>query len=214
MAQWRQIVWTLQYHWKTALMWSGIGGISLVWGILLVSQPGHTTTVLHHSFADLVQNAETIVVGTVSTIHTEWDAASDTPYTLITVTDLDVRKGNPNRMTLTLQFVGGPTPDGTTLQIIGVPEFQLGDRVVLFIAGNTDQAIPLVGIWQGVYRVVFDAERDEDVLYTHAMQPLAALPDDRGGLVYDSMMAPLDAAATPLSLETLLQAIDQEVQHD
>ncbi len=195
---------------KTAL----IIGVACIF--LLAGRPGHTTTVLHQSFSDLVQKAETIAVGTVSTIHAEWDAAREIPYTLVTFTDLDIRKGNPHQSTLTLQFVGGPAPDGAILQIAGVPEFHLGDRVVIFAVGNYHRAVPLVGFWQGTYRVVFDAERDEDVLYTHAMQPLTALPDARGGIVYDSATAPLDSpsSGTPLALDTVLQAIDQEMRHD
>lgn len=196
---------------KTALL------IGFACVALLAGRPGHATTVLHQSFSDLVQKAETIAVGTVSTIHAEWDAASEIPYTLVTFTDLDIRKGDPHQTTLTLQFVGGPAPDGAILQIAGVPEFHIGDRLVLFVNGNYHRAVPLVGFWQGVYRVVFDPERDEEVLYTNARQPLTALPARRGGGVYDHAAA-LDsapqAAGIPLSLETLLHAIDQEVQHD
>ena len=195
---------------KTALL------IGFACVALLAGRPGHATTVLHQSFPDLVQKAEIIAVGTVSTIHAEWDAVREIPYTLVTFTDLDIRKGDQHQTSLTLQFVGGSAPDGAILQIAGVPEFYLGDRLVLFVVGNHHRAVPLVGMWQGAYRVVFDPERDEDVLYTHAMQPLTALPAKRGGVVYDHAVAPLDSpsSVTPLALDTVLQAIDQEVQHD
>ena len=193
---------------KTAIV--GLAFASL----FLAAAPGWTTTVLEQSFPDLVQKAETIVVGTVSAIATDWDAATETPYTLVTVTDLDIRKG-PARETLTVRLLGGPDPDGTTLQVAGMPSFHLGDRVVLFLAGNDHYAVPLVGLWQGMYRVVYDPNRDADVLYTHARQPLTALPARRDGVVYERHSTRVEEpTADPLALDTLLQAIDQEMAHD
>ena len=199
---------------KTALM------IGLVGLALLAGRPGHTTTVLHQSFPDLVEKADTIVVGTVSTITAEWDADREIPYTLVTVTDLDVLKGDATQIALTLRFLGGTRPDGTVLQIAGVPQFTVGERNVLFVAGNEHYAVPLVGTWQGVYRVVFDPARDEEVLYTHSMRPLTALPVGGGDVLHDDAHA--DSPAQPLrqpapaalSLESIAQAIEQEVNRD
>ena len=123
---------------KTAII--GLACVSL-----LASAPSWGTTVLHQSFPDLVQQADTIVVGTVSAITAEWDATHERPYTFVTFTDLDVRKG-PARETLTLQMLGGPDPDGNILKISGVPDFHLGDRFLLFITGNEHIAVPLVGM--------------------------------------------------------------------
>ena len=194
--------------------------ILVVLALLCITAPSAATTVLQQSFPDLVQKADTIVVGTVSAIAAEWDAATETPFTLVTFTDLDILKGDPGQTALTLRFLGGPRPDGTTLQIAGVPQFSVGGRNVLFVAGNAHYAIPLVGAWQGVYRVVFDPARDTDVLYTPAMQPLTALPTGGGDVLHDE--APTDLPAHPLrqaapealSLESLTQAIEQEVTRD
>lgn len=181
--------------------------------LLLVGSPGHATTVLHQSFPELVQKADTIVVGTVSTIAAEWDAAAERPYTFVTFSDLDIRKGSA-QATLTLRLLGGPDPDGNILTISGVPEFHLGDRLVLFIAGNDHYAVPLVGLWQGLYRVVYDPGRDEDVLYTSARQPLTALPAKQGGVVYDPLSTQVDTERSPLTLDAVLEAIAEEVAHD
>ena len=187
----------------------------VVLALLCITAPSAATTVLQQSFPDLVQKADTIVVGTVSAIEAEWDAAHERPYTFVTFTDLEIRKGHANQETLTLRFLGGPDPDGNILEIAGVPAFHLGDRLLLFIARNAHVAVPLVGLWQGVYHVVFDPERDEDVVYTHTMQPLTALPAKRGGVVYDHALTQMSATpAVPLALDTVLEAIEQEVQHD
>ena len=181
--------------------------------LVLIGSPVSATTVLHQSFPDLVEKADTIVVGTVSAIEAEWNAVHKRPYTVVTFTDLDVRKGTA-RDTLTLRLLGGPDPDGNILKISGVPDFHLGDRLVLFIAGNEHYAVPLVGMWQGMYRVVFDPERNAEVLYTSTMHPLTALPAKEGGIVYSPLSTPRDTSADPLALDTLLRAIDQEVAHD
>ena len=84
--------------------------------------------------------------------------------------------------------------------------------------GNEHYAVPLVGLWQGVYRVVFDTERNTEVVYTSAMQPLTGLPAQRGGVVYDAYTAPPDreesGATAPLTLDAMLDAIAEEVRHD
>lgn len=194
--------------------------IGLTFASLLATVPSRATTVLEQSFPDLVQKADTIVVGTVSAIEAEWDAETKTPFTLVTFTDLDIRKGDPGLTTLTLRFLGGVRPDGTALHLAGVPQFTVGGRNVLFVAGNEQYAVPLVGAWQGVYRVVFDPERDEEVLYSHAMRPLTALPTGRGGVLHDEAPADPHAhqlrqpAGAALSLEHLTRAIDQEVTRD
>ena len=200
---------------KTATAIIGLAVVSL-----LVSAPSWATTVLEQSFPDLVQKADTIVVGTVSAIESEWNAGTETPFTLVTFTDLDVLKGDHNQTTLSLRFLGGPQPDGTVLQVAGVPTFAVGERNVLFVTGNEHYAVPLVGMWQGVYRVVFDPKRDTDTVYTATMQPLTTLPTDSGRMLHDEDAEdqhthPLrQPAPDPLSLDAFTDAIEREVQHD
>ena len=72
------------------------------------------TTVLEKSFATLVQEAEIIAVGSVTTIAAEWDTDRKVPFTLVTFSNLDILKGAA-ATPLTLRFLGGPTPDGSIL---------------------------------------------------------------------------------------------------
>ncbi len=179
--------------------------------------PSFATTVLQHDFASLVRQAETVVVGTVTTVHAEWDVEQQVPYTFVTFADLEVQKGSVSTDTLTLQFLGRPNPDGMVLHVAGVPTFRPGDRTLLFIAGNTQQAIPLVGMWQGVYRIVLDPDQDTEVVYTHAMQPLTSLPQSQGGVVHDDdhIQRRLEiGTGNPLTLNTVLDAIRQEMSHE
>ena len=185
---------------------------------LLAGAPARATTVLEKSFAALVQEAEIIAVGSVTAIAAEWDADREAPFTLVTFSNLDILKGAA-ATPLTLRFLGGPTPDGSILQIAGVPQFTIGERNVLFVAGNDHYAVPLVGIWQGVYRVVFDSTRGVDTIQTYAGQPLTTLPTGPPGgqqaLSDDSIASGLSASPQDgMSLETFSQFIEQEVSRN
>ena len=196
---------------KTALL------TGLVCVALLAGEPVRATTVLEKSFSALVQEAEVIAVGTVSAIATEWDEDREAPFTLVTFSDVDILKGEADTA-LTLRLLGGPTPDGSILRVAGVPQFTIGERNVLFVTGNDHYAVPLVGIWQGVYRVVFDSTRGVDTIHTHAGQPLATLPAGPAqgqALSHDSYATELsDSPQNGMSLETFTQFIEQEVSRD
>lgn len=172
------------------------------------------TTVLEKDFAALVHEADTIVVGTVTAL--ENDAGSGRPVTLVTFTDLDVLKGTVAGDEFTVQVLGGTNAEGMTLRIAGVPEFTLGARMVVFVVGNETQAVPFVGLWQGVYRVVQNADQG-DVMADHAGRPLTAFPQRQSadGLVYDEAPYTVQPQQKPaLSLKTFLDAIEEEVQDE
>ncbi len=155
--------------------------------VLLLAAPGWATTVIQKSFAEMVQESEIIAVGTVTAIAAEWDAAHHRPFTLVTFSTLDVLKGTHTEPELTLRVLGGPHPDGSILQVASMPQFNLGERLVVFVAGNDHYAVPLVGIWQGVYRVVFDSTRGVDTI-----------PDPRGAAPHHAAHRPARRATGSL----------------
>ena len=188
----------------------------LVVSLVLLASPAQATSVVAKPFSAVVQAAEIIAVGTVTTIAAEWDAAHSRPFTLVTFSTLDVLKGAHAEPELTLRVLGGPHPDGSILQIAGVPQFSLGERLVVFVTGNDHYAVPLVGLWQGVYRVVFDAARGVDTIYSHARQPVTSLPTATGGILHDKgqLSSAVQQPAPAMSLETFTAVIAQEVGHD
>jgi len=110
--------------------------------------------VVPRDFPELVARAEQIVAGTVTSVSEEQDTAG-TPWTLVTLSDLTVFKGDVGT-TLTLRFYGGGTGAGA-VSIPDMPTFTLGERALLFVAGNGRDVCPLVGIWQGHFRLRVDA---------------------------------------------------------
>ncbi len=213
MTDWIKDLYALRYHWQ----WAGLLVALMMGGVLLLVRLVWATTVLEKSFSSLVQDAEVIAVGTVTAIETEWDAQKEAPFTLVTFSDLDVLKGEGSQTEITLHFLGGPTPDGLIMQIAGVPQFSLGERTVIFCQGNQHQAVPLVGMWQGVYRVMFDAERGTETIHNHAWQPVTTLPSEEGGILHDE--APIvqeqkDQPSEAMSLGTFTQMIEQALRQE
>ena len=87
---------------------------------------------------------------------------------------------------------------------------------MVFVTGNDHYAVPLVGLWQGVYRVVFDAARDVETIYSHARQPVTSLPTTTGGLLHEDehLSSAVQPPAPAMSLETFTAVIAEEVGHD
>ena len=173
---------------------------------MLLSPLSWATTVLEKDFPDLVHEAEVITVGTVTDIREQWDPVRKAPFTLVTFSNLDVLKGHAQESDLTLYFLGGHTPDGEILRVDGVPQFKPGERSVVFCTGNQRDFCPLVGIWQGVYRVTLDARQGVETVSDHAYVPITKVYK---GKVHKSAR---HAAQQALPLSTLKQLIQQELR--
>jgi hypothetical protein len=177
-------------------------------GMLNLSAPVLATTVLEQTFPDLVHRADVIAVGTVTGIQEQWDAARQAPLTYVTFANLTVLKGDPGGESMTLEFLGGHTPDGMALAIAGVPRFTVGEKTVVFCAGNHRDFCPLVGVWQGLLRVAFDPQRGVETVSDNFHVPIMGIQD--GTFVKGATEAPQQEA---LPLATLLDFIQQEMRN-
>ena len=214
MTDWTKASSALRSQWR----WVGLVVVPMVGSVLLLTRLTGATTVLEKSFSSLVQDAEVIAVGTVTAIETEWNPQKQAPFTLVTFSDLEVLKGEAGQTELTLHFLGGPTPDGLIMQIAGVPQFSLGERSVVFCAGNQQSMAPLVGLWQGMYRVVFDAERGIETIHNHARQPVTTLPigpTSEGGILTHNhaVQEQKDGPQEAMPLDTFTRLIEQALRH-
>ena len=128
--------------------------LSLICTLAMAGVAG-STTVIPPSFDALVAGAGTIFVGETVGTRAIWVS---TPQgrairTQVTFKVEDVWKGAVGAVTQ-LEFLGG-TIGETTMEVIGMPTFTVGQRSVLFVAASR-QASPLVGFMHGRMRV----ERD------------------------------------------------------
>ena len=190
----------------------GVGVATVAaWSILVAgASPAPATTVLRMTFSEVVDGAETIAVGSVSAIEETWDAEREMPFTNVTFTDLDVLKGGVSGRELTLRFLGGPAPNGFTLVVSGMPRFAAGQQVVVFSTGNGVQACPLVGWWQGLYRVVRDPGRDVLTIADHAGRPVASV-DGLVGQRVTRLSTSQASAANAVTLDVFKTLVAEEL---
>lgn len=177
-------------------------------GCCLAASPAAGLSVVERDFSELVALSEEIVVGTVSRIDGGENARGG-PLTLVSFTDLTRLKGNPAEP-FVLQLSGGRARDGMLVQVPDMPTFAVGERAVLFVRGNGRDYCPLVGVWQGRFRVRQDPERGVAVVLNHDGSVLTGLVGseletargDGGG-----------ASARALTLDEFQSLIRDELQH-
>ena len=180
--------------------------------LILGTPAARATTVVKMTFSEVADAAEVIAIGTVSAIQQTWDAELEMPFTAVTFSDLEILKGEVGSEELTLRFLGGPAPDGLTLVVTGMPKFAVGDRAVVFSMANGVQACPLVGWWQGLYRVLFDPGRDAFTVADHVGRDVVAFTGGFGRRVA-RLSSDLEAsAADALTLDDFRTLIRNEVR--
>ena len=185
--------------------------LALLSVLVLASSATQATTVLPMTFSQVVAGAEVIAIGVVSAVEATWDAELEMPFTEVTVSDSDVVKGQVGNRELTLRFLGGPAPNGLTLRVSGMPQFGVTQQVVVFSTRDDGRPCPLVGWWQGLYRIVYDAERDARTVVNHAGRPVAAIEGDVGQRVARLSAASGAPAEDALTLEEFRSLIRQEL---
>ena len=128
--------------------------LSLICTLVFAGSVG-STTVIPPTFDALVGGASTVFVGEVMNVRARWVATSQGRAIMTDVTFRvdEVWKGHLGAVTM-LEFMGG-TIDGMTMEVVGMPEFTVGQRNVLFVSGER-AASPLVGFMYGRMKV----ERD------------------------------------------------------
>lgn len=111
----------------------------------------NATTFMYKDFDALVADADAVVSGTVANISYARGPDKNL-YSFIALHKVDVVEGSYAARSVTLRMTGGE--DGDKRQgIVGAPEFAVGDDVILFVWGNGEYDMPMVGGPQGVFRV-------------------------------------------------------------
>jgi hypothetical protein len=164
----------------------------------------HATTVIPPTFDQLVNDAEMIFEGTVSSMKSEWAGQGSERHivTYVTFKIEDPIKGSPGPET-TLRMFGG-TVDGQTIEVADAPRFKVGDRDILFVEHNGTQFIPLVGIMNGRFHVQVDESGLNEIISKDNGAPLAQLKQ----LGQDESAA---VAGKPLSKVEFKAAIRQKL---
>ncbi|PYR94037.1 MAG: hypothetical protein DMF84_07395 [Acidobacteria bacterium] len=130
--------------------------------LLFVTIPLHATVLLPIEFRELVTIAPVIVHGQVVDVHSEWVDGRRSVETFVTVEAAEYLKGNLGEQ-FTFKVPGGQLGRYRTV-FVGAPIFQVGDEVVLFLK-STGSSFPfIIGLSQGVFRVVTDTQSGRRVV--------------------------------------------------
>jgi hypothetical protein len=120
-------------------------------------------TTIQRTFAELVGLADCVLIGTVTRVTSTLEADGEKIYTYVTLANLEVIKGEVTDTQYVLRVRGGSV-DTQGEFYPGIPQLQAGGRYILFVQGNFRDLFPVVGLAQGVFRVEWDQERQQDVV--------------------------------------------------
>ncbi len=158
--------------------------------VLLLPVAVPASTFILQGVDELADAADTVVVATVVGVRGE--RAGD--GSVRTIVSLDVEHdllGVPAGPRLTLTERGGRS-DGVEERVFGVPEYQRGERVLVFAREGDDGRMRTVGMAMGKFRVVRDAET-RALFVRHLGEGVTIFDPVSQELVEESGPWPLDA---------------------
>lgn len=115
----------------------------------------HATTLLPIDAEGLVDQAHLIFVGTALRHEVVLSKDQTFPFTFITFQIDETLKGRTPDRELTLAFPGGMI-GGDVVEIVGTPEFETGEKYLLFVRANGAREFPILGWTQGQFRFAQD----------------------------------------------------------
>jgi hypothetical protein len=138
-----------------------------------VLAPAQTYAVVKQlSFEELVTKSPTVVRGQVLAAVPHWDEAHSVIYTTVTVRADDYIVGAPEGDTISFEVPGG-TVGEISLAVSDVPDFAVGEDVVLFLR---DKYFRLVGCYQGKYTVKDEVVQERGVPYSEFRERILSVP--------------------------------------
>ncbi len=121
-----------------------------MWSALAASMHGLTVTPL--SFRQLVDESQFVVYGRVAEVRGQWTDDRQGIDSLVRLDVLQVIKGRASEQ-VTFRTPGGEA-GGRIHLLPGAPAFREGDLVLVFLGGGGAAYPTLVGLTQGVFRVM------------------------------------------------------------
>jgi hypothetical protein len=134
-----------------------------VTAVIALNATARATTVIPPSFDQLVGQADLIFQGTVTNVRSQWtgEGANRHIESYVTFRVEENLKGTPGE-SYVMRMYGG-TVGEDSMGISDAPVFNVGDHDILFVENNGTQAIPLVGIMHGRFKLQRDTSGTEIV---------------------------------------------------
>lgn len=153
--------------------------------LLFCSQIAVATTVITPSDDDLIIGARAIVRAKVRAIETRIDD-DGTVYTFITLRVQEVLKGTITERRIVLKELGGEYGSLATV-VFGRPEFNLGERVVVYLDTRSDGSLRTHQMFLGKFSIITDPATGVDFAVRNPDENVGILPHAAGGLVTEKM---------------------------
>jgi hypothetical protein len=137
----------------------------------------HATTVLPVELGDLARAARVIARGRIAAVEARWTDDRRAIETLVTLDPETYLKGAPASM-LRFRVPGGQIGRYRRV-VVGAPQFAPGQRVIVFLAARSPAIPYVIGLNQGVFRLLPGAGGGFDV----APPPLVGAPGRRAPVI-------------------------------
>jgi hypothetical protein len=166
--------------------------ILLVVLALLFAPAARATVLLPIEFRELVTSAAAIVHGRIVDVRSDWVDGRRAVETFVTIEAVEYLKGNLGER-VTFKVPGGQLGRYRTI-FVGAPTFVEGDEVVLFLKSAGASYPFIIGLSQGVFRVVPDSSSGRPLVTPPAMLGKAGVDSER--------VVRGDVARGPVSIDT------------
>jgi hypothetical protein len=143
--------------------------------VLVLVVPARATVLIGADLGELARDARAIARGRVVAVDPQWTSDRRTIETLVT---LEVESYLKGALGQTVQFrVPGGRFGRFRSIVVGAPEFDIDDRVVVFLGARGPSVPYVVGFSQGVYRISRSSDGS-----TWLVSPPAPLPSASGSV--------------------------------
>jgi hypothetical protein len=120
--------------------------------IVVLASSIHATIVIPADVGELARDAVAVARGRVAAVDGRW---TDDHRAIETIVTLEVERYLKGAFGATLQFrVPGGELGRLRSIVVGAPEFAVGDRVVIFLGARGPSVPYVLGLSQGVFRLV------------------------------------------------------------
>jgi len=167
------------------------------------------TTVRPLSFDEIAAQADVIALVATVNVRADWQTSAQGKHIVTTVTFRLERtlKGQIGQE-FQLEFLGGNIA-GIVMEVDSMPEFHVGGRDVLFLSANRNSVSPIVGLFQGRFRVEGDRAAGTEQILTNSGRPFIAAAATGG--MNRLLSVPSSAAGGPVSYSQFEALVRQSV---
>jgi hypothetical protein len=131
--------------------------------------PARATVVLPADLGELAQDARAIARGRVTSIEARWGEDHHSIETIVTL-EVDTYLKGAFGPTLLFRVPGGELGRLRSI-VVGAPEFAVDDRVIVFLGARGPSVPYILGLGQGVFRIVRSADTSAWLVTPPALFP-------------------------------------------